>query len=231
LKGLLAGVQPPRLDAAVGVSLSGSMNEEQLGRSAARLWKLIEERAAKDADVEAIDQRIWDLFGEDWAVMMTDLSGFSRNVAEFGILHFLQVIWEHRRLLLPIVERHGGLLVKSDGDSLLLLFRRPQAAVDCAFAMQRACAQVNLRRRPEDQILLCLGIGYGRVLRIGDEDVWGREVNAASKLGEDTAKANEILVTAAVREAVETGDEYAFEPIGAVTGSEQNYRLTRGASE
>jgi class 3 adenylate cyclase len=203
------------------------MREEQLGRSAARLWKLIEERSAKDADVGAIDQRIWDLFGEDWSVMMTDLSGFSRNVAEFGILHFLQVIWEHRRLLLPIIEQHGGLLVKSEGDSLLLLFRRPRAAVDCAIAMQRACAQVNQRRRPEEQILLCLGIGYGRVLRIGDEDVWGREVNAASKLGEDTAKANEILVTEAVREALGPDEALSFEPIGAVTGSEQNYRLTR----
>jgi len=43
--------------------------------------------------------------------------------------------------------------------------------------------------------LLCVGIGFGDVLRIGDSDVWGREVNAASKLGEDTAKSVEILVT------------------------------------
>lgn len=201
------------------------MDTDQLGRSAARLWKLIEDRARSGADVEAIDERIWDLFGEEWAVMFTDLAGFSRNVAEFGILHFLQVIWEHRRLLLPIVEEHGGLFVKGDGDSLLLLFRRTRAAADCAVAMQRACAKVNQRRRPEDQILLCVGIGFGRVLRIGDEDVWGREVNAASKLGEDTAKAHEILLTDAARQALGDAPELAFESIGGVAGSEQNYRL------
>jgi len=201
------------------------MDPHQLGRSAARLWRLIEQRAATDADTQAIDQRIWDLFGEEWAVMFTDLAGFSRNVAQFGILHFLQVIWEHRRLLLPIVEEHGGLFVKGDGDSLLLLFRRARSAVDCALSMQRACAKVNLRRRPEDQILLCVGIGSGRVLRIGDEDVWGQEVNAASKLGEDTARANEILLTAAAKAALGEAPELSFESIGAVTGSEENYRL------
>ena len=39
-------------------------------------------------------------------------------------------------------------------------------------------------------------------IRGGILDVFGAEVNAASKLGEDTAKANEILVTDAFKEAV-----------------------------
>ena len=40
-----------------------------------------------------------------------------------------------------------------------------------------------------------------RELKIGDADVFGNEVNASSKLGEDTAKAWEILVTDSVKEA------------------------------
>lgn len=190
-----------------------------------RLWKMIEERAKTGTDVAAMDQRIWDLFGEEWTVMFTDLAGFSRNVEEFGIVHFLQVIWDHTRLLTPVIAEHDGLLLKTEGDSMLLLFRRPRRAVDCALAMQRACAQVNQRRRPEDQILLCIGLGHGRVLRIGDEDVWGQEVNAASKLGEDTAKAGEILVTAALHAELTADASLRFEPIGSVTGSKQNYRL------
>jgi class 3 adenylate cyclase len=61
--------------------------------------------------------------------------------------------------------------------------------------MQRVSQQYNVSRAPEDQVLLCLGIGYGDMLRIAEDDVFGAEVNAASKLGEDTAKAGEILVT------------------------------------
>lgn len=201
------------------------MDDRDLGRSAIRLWKMIAARAKTGADVAEIDQRIWDLFGEEWTVVFTDLAGFSRNVEEFGIVHFLQVIWEHTELLAPVIADHDGLLLKTEGDSMLLLFRRPSRAIDCARAMLHACAQVNQRRKPEDQILLCVGIGHGRVLRIGDEEVWGREVNAASKLGEDTAKAGEILVTSALRDALAAAPAYRFEPIGKVTGSEENYRL------
>jgi len=203
-------------------------DSERLKVSEARLWRLIEERTKPGADLEQIDRRIWDLFGEEWAVMFTDLAGFSRQVERFGIIYFLQIIHEHKKLLLPVVESQDGLLVKQEGDSLLILFRRPERAVACAQEMQRACARYNERRRPEEQILLCVGIGFGRVLRIGDSDVWGKEVNGASKLGEDTAKAGEILVTESVRNAVEQAGVrgIAFEPAGSgFAANEPVYRL------
>jgi adenylate cyclase len=168
--------------------------------SSARLWKLIEERTRASADTGAIDQRIWDMFGEEWAIMFTDVSGFSRQVAKFGIIHFLQIIFEQEKLLLPVVETHDGILVKVEADSFLILFKKPARAVACAVAMQRICHSINARRPPEEQIVLCVGIGHGRVLKIGDEDVYGNQVNLASKLGEDTAKGSEILVTPAARE-------------------------------
>lgn len=201
-------------------------DDRDLKGSEARLWKLIEARTQRGADVATIDARIWDLFGDEWAVMFTDLAGFSRQVARFGIIHFLQVIFEQKRLLLPLVAAHDGILIKIEADSFLILFKRPAKALECGIAMQRACAHTNARRIPEEQVLLCIGIGYGRILRIGDIDVFGAEVNAASKLGEDTAKANEILVTAAVHEAVSGSTVATFEPLGAaVPGSEHNFRV------
>lgn len=191
-----------------------SSNNEGLKASQERLWKLVEERCRPGANVAELDQRIWDLFGEDWAIMFTDLSGFSRRVSEFGIIHFLQVIHEQRKLLLPVVESFDGLLLKEEGDSFMIMFRTAAKAVECGIAMQRACRNVNERRKPEEEILLCLGIGYGRILRIGDSDVWGREVNGASKLGEDTAKPYEILLTDAARQAVGDKPEYGYEDIG-----------------
>ena len=202
--------------------------DDYLKGSEARLWSLIAERAKAGADVRAIDARIWDLFGDEWAVVFTDLSGFSRQVAKFGIIHFLQIIYEQKELLLPIVAEHDGILVKIEADSFLILFKRARGALACALEMQRACQQLNARRTPEEQVLLCVGIGHGRVLRIGDADVFGAEVNAASKLGEDLAKANEILITgscrAALGEALVPGVE--VEPIDVlVPGSEKNYRV------
>lgn len=176
--------------------------EHVLKSSSARLWRLIEQRTHSEADVGTIDKRIWDLFGGEWAVMFTDLAGFSRKVAKFGIIHFLQVVFEQKRLLLPLVEHHDGILIKTEADSFLIVFKQPRSALMCAIAMQRACRNHNARRNPEEHVALCVGIGYGRILKIGDEDVFGHEVNLASRLGEDTAKADEILLTHAACTAI-----------------------------
>jgi adenylate cyclase len=136
-----------------------SEKSRRLKGSEGRLWALIEERSQPGADKPALDRRIVDLFGETWCVMFTDLSGFSRQVDEFGIIHFLQVIHEHHKLVLPIVEAHDGLLVKVEGDSLLLLFRRPTRAIECAVAMQSACEEYSRALPPEEKVLLCVGIG------------------------------------------------------------------------
>jgi len=195
-------------------------------KSEGRLERLIEERLRPGADKDAVDRRIWDLFGERWAIMYTDLSGFSRRVAEFGIIHFLQTIHESFQMHAPVIDRHGGFLLKIEGDSLMVIFRNVNEALECAIEMQQVTQRSNVGRAPEDQVLLCLGLGYGDMLRIAEEDVFGAEVNAASKLGEDTAKAGEILVTGAVREAVKLPPGCSFVPIDFVPpGASAAYSL------
>jgi adenylate cyclase len=195
-----------------------------LSASEDRLEKLIAERLRPDADKAEIDARIWDLFGEEWAVMFTDLAGFSSGVASFGIIHFLQVIYESQRLLIPCIDADDGILLKVEGDSLLVIFRNVTKAIDCARAMQQACRDYSATRDAAEQVRLCVGLGFGRVLRIGDRDVYGNQVNAAAKLGEDIARAGEILVTGAVRDAA--GEGYAFEPIAKVPpGAQAAFRL------
>ncbi len=180
------------------------MNVQSLrsGAGEERLEKLIHQRTLPGADKEKIDKQIWDLFGEEWSVMFTDLSGFSRNVAKFGIIHFLVTIHEAERLLTPVIEDHGGIILKVEGDSFLIIFRKSINALECAVNMQRTLVLYNVDKLPEEKVLLGVGLGHGHMLRIGDSDVFGAEVNAASKLGEDTAKAGEILATDALREKV-----------------------------
>ncbi|MCS6243981.1 MAG: adenylate/guanylate cyclase domain-containing protein [Opitutus sp.] len=193
-----------------------------------RLEKLIAERIKPDSDKKHIDARIWDLFGEEWCVMFTDLSGFSRNVAQFGVIHFLQTIAESHRLLIPIIEDHDGILLKTEGDSFLVIFRNPPKALTASIQMNKALATYNQNRTPEEHVLLGVGLGFGRVLRIGDSDVFGAEVNAASKLGEDTAKAYEILVTEAAYQALSTNANLgvSFELLAeAPTGFGKAYKV------
>lgn len=194
------------------------------GASEDRLEKLIQSRLSPGADKKMIDKRIWDLFGETWSVMFTDLSGFSRGVAQFGIIHFLQTIFESERLLVPVIEEHDGILLKVEGDSYMVIFRNPSKALGCAWAMQKALRTYNRSRSEEEKILLCIGLGHGEVLRIGDSDVFGAEVNAASKLGEDTAKAGEILITESVYELVKDYPEFRFEPAASPQGMPRSYK-------
>lgn len=195
--------------------LMSSVHEVAIHASQERLEKLLAERLTPGADRAALDARIWNLFGETWAVMFTDLSGFSRHVAQFGIVHFLQIIYEAQRIFTPCVDRNDGILLKVEGDSMLIIFRTVASALQCAIDMQRTAKLYNACKPPEEHILQCVGIGYGPVLRIGDYDVFGPEVNAASKLGEDTAQAWEILVTESVQAAAEAAQipGLHFQPI------------------
>jgi adenylate cyclase len=181
-----------------------------VGASEDRLSRLIAERMAPGADKERIDARIWDLFGEEWAIVFTDLSGFSRNVETFGIIHFLQTIYESERILVPVIDLNDGILLKIEGDSMLIIFRNPMKALKAVAGMQAACSTYNIDKSEEERVLLCAGVGFGRVLRIGDADVFGKEVNSASKLGEDTAEAGEVLVTQGVVDALPPGAGLKF---------------------
>ncbi len=205
------------------VILLSMANKQSLYLSASedRLEKLIEARLAPGADKKMIDERIWDLFGEEWCVMFTDLSGFSRNVAKFGIIHFLQTIHEAERLLIPVIEQYDGILLKVEGDSFLVIFRNVSKGVQGALAMQRKLAVYNTDKPDEEKVLLCVGLGYGKMLRIGDADVFGAEVNAASKLGEDTAKAWEILVTDGVKHLCDDVPDISFSEISDVPAGAQ----------
>ncbi len=173
--------------------------------------------------IATIDAAIFTRFGRMQAVMFTDLVGFSRVVEAFGIVHFLQLIQEAEALFMPLIAAHGGRCLKHEGDSLLVLFDAPQHAVACAHAMVQATRTANTAQRlPEERIEVCIGLGHGTVLCIDDQDVWGAEVNAASKLGEDTAKGGEIWVTDSLFAAV---PDLPFTDTGTLFGKRTVYRL------
>lgn len=191
-----------------------------------RLENLINKRLQKSANKKEIDKRIWDLFGEEWCVMFTDLSGFSRHVEKFGIIHFLQTIHESQRLLIPILEDHDGILLKIEGDSYLVIFRNITKALQASIKMQKSLIKYNKNKSKEEQVLLCVGLGYGKVLKIGDSDVFGVEVNTASKLGEDVAKAGEIFVTESVKENSDKKEKFSFLEVKTPTiKTYKTYRL------
>ena len=85
------------------------LDEVLINLSNSRLELLLSERLSFKGEPEkqkVIDQRIWDLFGEQWCILFTDLSGFSKNAERFGIIHFLQTIKEAEKLITTFNEEN-----------------------------------------------------------------------------------------------------------------------------
>jgi class 3 adenylate cyclase len=143
-----------------------------------------------------VEEAIWSRYGKRCAVFVSDLSGFSRLTARTGIVHFLGLIQRSRDLLHPIMSEGRGQLIKTTADNIYAIFPDAASAVDASIAMQRRLAEHNRDLDPEQRIGLCIGIGYGDVLVVGEEDFFGHQLNLAFKLGEDTAEPEEILLTA-----------------------------------
>src|SRR3954470_21665157 len=76
------------------------------------------------------------------AIVAADVAGYSRlmGLDEVGTARTLR---EHRVVTDALVEKHGGRLVKSTGDGVLLEFPSVVDAVECAVAVQAAMAQRN----------------------------------------------------------------------------------------
>jgi adenylate cyclase len=174
-----------------------------MSRQAARetLRTLINERNVPGADLATIDARIWKIFGERRAILVTDMTGFTLRTDKFGITHFLSLIHRMRQLAEPVILEHNGFLLKAEADNLFILFRDMPSALFCARALHNAAASYNLDRDTDEQIRFCAGVGFGDILLIGDDDAWGAEINRAFKLGEDTAKSGETLLTPDAHEA------------------------------
>ncbi len=151
-----------------------------------------------------IDARITASFEETCALLVLDMCGFSRLTIRHGIVHYLAMIRRMQRTVVPLVEEARGHVVKTEADNLFATFEDVKAAIQCARTIHGELARAN-EVLPEDwDVLVGIGIGYGPLLLIGDDDVWGSEMNIASKLGEDLAEAGEILLTASAYERAGT---------------------------
>ena len=152
------------------------------------------------AKAEAIRQGIWDTYGTEGAVFISDMASFSSTSRKVGVCHFLKMIHRARQIIAPIIEANNGTLLKCDADNCYAFFKSPDDAIRASFRVNAALFKANDAFGLGEQIYLSVGIDYGRVLLVGDVDFFGDPVNTASKLGEDLAVREEVLVT---RRAIE----------------------------
>lgn len=157
-------------------------------------------QAEETGERKKIEDALWENFGQEQAVFVLDMSGFSLLTRKYGIIHYLSMVRRMQLTTEPIVKAFEGYMIKYDADNCFAIFPTPLQAVNAAIAMQHAFNATNLLTTDDLDIRIACGIDYGRILVVGNEDCFGDAVNRASKLGEDIAEAGDILVT---REAMQ----------------------------
>lgn len=114
------------------------------------------------------------------AIVAADVAGYSRlmGLDEVGTARTLR---EHRKVTDALVAKHGGRLVKTTGDGVLLEFPSVVNAVECAVAVQAVMDQRNEGIPQDRRMLFRIGINLGDILIEGD-DILGDGVNVAARL-------------------------------------------------
>jgi TolB-like protein/class 3 adenylate cyclase/Tfp pilus assembly protein PilF len=115
------------------------------------------------------------------AIVSADVIGYSRLMGrdESGTLAALKAL--RRELVDPAIAAHGGRIVKTTGDGLLMEFSSVVEAVRCVIAVQRQTAQRNDGVPEDRRIVFRVGVNLGDII-IDDGDIFGDGVNIAARL-------------------------------------------------
>lgn len=177
-----------------------------------RLDSFLLDRVEHPERSKAIDAKIKKTFEKTVAVMVLDMSGFSRLVQRYGIIHYLAMIRRMRRVVAPAIERNQGVVVKFEADNCFAVYPKPDFAVQAAIEIKHDIMVANLATPDESDIHVCMGIGYGTTL-LACDDMYGNEMNLASKLGEDVAERGEVIMTDAAKKASKIKRDLIMIPI------------------
>ncbi|BBC22288.1 adenylate/guanylate cyclase domain-containing protein [Pseudanabaena sp. ABRG5-3] len=113
-------------------------------------------------------------------IVLSDIVNFSRHIGSDD-LYKLQLVERDLFLIAQLCKNHGGEVLKTTGDGLLMYFTSAVKAVACAIEIQNNFAQ-SLSKLPTEEVLQHrIGIHLGDVF-YASNDVIGNTVNIAARL-------------------------------------------------
>jgi len=148
------------------------------------------------------------------AIVAADVAGYSRlmGLDEVGTARTLR---GHRVVTDALVAKHGGRLVKTTGDGVLLEFPSVVDAVECAVAVQAVMTDRNEGVPVGRRMLFRIGINLGDIM-IEGEDILGDGVNIAARL-ERIAEPGGICISSSAYEHVRGKVAVEFTNLGEQT--------------
>jgi adenylate cyclase len=141
------------------------------------------------------------------AIVSADIAGYSRLMGrdESGTLAAMKAL--RRNVVDPPIAAHGGRIVKTTGDGLLIEFPSVVDAVRCVVEVQTAMVERG------GDIAFRIGVNLGDIIIDGD-DIFGEGVNIAARL-QEIASPGGICVSSRVYDDVRDRLDALFEKGGA----------------
>ncbi|MGH8832395.1 MAG: adenylate/guanylate cyclase domain-containing protein, partial [Polaromonas sp.] len=120
-----------------------------------------------------------------------------------------QLVQQAEQQILPL---HGGRIVKSLGDGLMLEFADAQGCVKTAFALQHFSDQANTPHPPERHLHLRMGAHLAEFVA-DKHDIYGADVNLTARIA-TLAGPRELVISAELRDHLTAGLDADIEDLG-----------------
>src|SRR5215204_6518681 len=145
------------------------------------------------------------------AILSADVAGYSRLIREDEEAT-VRALQDHLTAILPLISEHGGHVIDTAGDGILVEFPSVVGAVRGALAIQSAMEARN-EGVPESRPLeFRIGINQGEIV-VDREKAYGDGLNVAARL-QGVAEPGGIAVSARVHEDVAGKLDVTWEDLG-----------------
>jgi len=169
-------------------------------------------------------------------IMFTDIKGSTALYDRLGDAAAYALVRDHFDVLFRSVAEHGGVVVKTIGDSVMASFLRPADGVAAAMAIQEAFQEFNNRENLRNEIIVKVGLHAGSAIMVNLNnrlDYFGQVVNMAARI-QGTAEGGEIIISKAIRRDPAAvgrmrgrvhGLTRRLQTLKGISGTQETYRL------
>jgi class 3 adenylate cyclase/DNA-binding beta-propeller fold protein YncE len=141
--------------------------------------------------------------------LFCDLRGYTAFIEAKGDRAAAELLESYRALVRSVIAAQAGAEIKTEGDSVYVVFPAASSAVEAGLGIVDGAAERSTRERP---IRVGVGIHAGETVAT-DEGLVGGAVNIAARVCAK-AQAGEVLVTDTVRALTRTALPYTFVGLG-----------------
>ena len=145
------------------------------------------------------------------AIFAADVVGYSKLMAENEKLTLFR-LKETRKTTDPIIQKLGGRIFSTAGDSIMAEFASPVDAVEAAIEIQKKITLTSAEISDGIVIKFRIGINLGDIM-VQDNNLYGDNVNIAARL-ESISKPQEICISEKVFQEIKNKVNVNFNFIG-----------------